>query len=556
MMVTIDRPWMLAVALACGFIGGRFLLAGHARRLRRLAGYGSPQAIARLAPLEAGRRPTRRAIRLGAAALLLGIALAGPRWGVSSAVLETEGIDIAIALDVSRSMLAEDERPSRLERMKQEVRRLRATAPGDRIALLAFAGRSYLLVPLTADDGALELFLDNLEPDVVGQQGSALVPPLRQGMELLQASRGDADRALVVMSDGEAFDDHDAAIRLAGEIKDAGIHLVTVGFGTAGGSTIPLEGRGGGVRRDDDGNIVISRGDDAFLEAVASAAKGLFVASDATDKGNRIRRALADLEAASREETLRANRPLRYQWFAALALLLLFADALEGDGVRRPRWLRWLRWPRRVAVLLLLGGLLGGARVLHAQRASFEDALEAQRAGRTVEAIRAYRAIIASGDQRGAVLYNLGTALLAADSLDAAIETLERASFAGEADLRRSARYNMGLAFLKRGLRVDGESQSTALQAARRAFRSVLLERPGDRDAQWNFELALRAPSPQGGGGSPRARDGAPPEPTPDRQMNRQQAEALLDAAAREERETQSRRRRGAAPSRTAGRDW
>ena len=572
MMVTVDRPWMLLLALACGLLGVLLLLAGHARRVRRLARYGTPEAIARLAPPEAGRRPIGRALRLGAAASLLGVALAGPRWGVSSSVLESEGIDIAIALDVSRSMLAEDERPSRLERMKQDVRRLRASAPGDRVALLAFAGRSYILVPLTADDGALELFLDNLEPGVVGQQGSALVPPLRQGMELLEASRGDADRALVVMSDGEAFDDRDAAVALAGEIADAGIHLVTVGFGTPGGSTIPLEGSAGGVRRDDEGNVIITRGDDAFLASVARAARGVFVASDATDKGNRIRRALGDLEAASREETLRANRPLRYQWFAALALLLLFVDALEGDGARRPRWMRRPTRrradgdaPRRerrararvgAAVLLLAVGLVAMPHALSAQRATFQQALEAQRAGRALEAVRGYRALVADGDRRGAVLYNLGTALLAADSLDAAIEMLERASFAGDADLRRNARYNLGLAYLNRGLRLDGEAQGGALQAARRAFRTVLLERPGDADAQWNYELALRVPPQQGGGGGAQPRDGTPPEPTPQRQMNRQQAEALLDAAAREERETQAKRRRGDAPSRSAGRDW
>ena len=99
--------------------------------------------------------------------------------------------------------------------MKQEVRRFRASAPGDRVALIAFAGRSYILSPLTSDDGALELFLENLDPTIVGQVGSALAPPLKQGIDLLSVSQGGADRALVVMSDGEAFDDRAAALTLA-----------------------------------------------------------------------------------------------------------------------------------------------------------------------------------------------------------------------------------------------------------------------------------------------------------------------------------------------------
>ena len=102
------------------------------------------------------------------ATLLASVAMAGPRWGEEATVLRGEGIDIVLALDASLSMLATDERPIRLERLKQEVRRLRAASRGDRFALLAFAGRSYILSPLTVDEGALDLFLDNLDPSIVG----------------------------------------------------------------------------------------------------------------------------------------------------------------------------------------------------------------------------------------------------------------------------------------------------------------------------------------------------------------------------------------------------
>ena len=118
----------------------------------------------------------------------------------------SRGIDMVLALDASLSMMAQDERPSRLERMKQEVRRLRAMSPGDRMGVLAFAGRSYVLSPLTIDEGALDLFLDNLDPSVVGQAGSSLARTIRQGVDLLTLTNSGADRALVVMSDGEAFE--------------------------------------------------------------------------------------------------------------------------------------------------------------------------------------------------------------------------------------------------------------------------------------------------------------------------------------------------------------
>lgn len=557
MMRFVDYPWMALSALAIALVAFALVLAGHARRRKRLARFGTAEAIARLAPAEAATPPRARAWRLALAALCLAIAIAGPRWGRSEQTLEVEGVDVAIALDLSLSMMAEDERPSRLERMKQEVRRLRASSPGDRFALIGFAGRSYILSPLTSDDGAIDLFLDNLSPSIVGQAGSAMAPPLRQGIDLLLASRGDADRALVIMSDGEAFDDHQEALTLAAEVKEAGLHLITVGFGTTTGGTIPVNGPNGrDVKRDESGEVVQTVYDPTLLEALATAASGEFIAAEATDKGNRIRRALAGLETASREEALRQSRPAQYHWFALVALVVLLLDAWFADGGRLPRWLK-----RRSSVTTAAIGalLILAPHDLHAQ-ASLEDALRAQRDGRTAEAIRLYRSILGDGDKRPVVMYNLGTALLAADSLDGAVEALERALFTTNEELRTRARYNLGLAYLKRGLRLDGDARSAALQSARRAFRTVLLERPGNPEAQWNYELALRAPTGGGGGSSNNQQNQSQsPAPTPQQQgaMSKQQAEALLDAAAREERETQARRQRGNTPARSAGqKDW
>lgn len=567
MMRVFDTAWMVPGALLLAAAAAVLLWAGSARRRARLARYGTSSAIARLAPLDAAAPPRARAWRIGIATLCLGLAVAGPRWGRSEQTLQVEGVDVAIAMDLSLSMLADDERPTRLERMKQEVRRLRASSPGDRFALIGFAGRSYILSPLTSDDGAIDLFLDNLSPSIVGQAGSALAPPLRQGIDLLLASRGDADRALVVMSDGEAFDDHGEALALAAEAREAGIHVITVGFGTPGGSAIPIPGpTGPTTKRDEDGEIVITQYDATLLGAVAQAAGGEFIPAEATDKGNRIRGVLSGLEASTREEALRLSRPLRFQWFAAVALLLLLCDAIFADGGRWPSWLK-LRRPGAtrsvsVSVLLIAAAMALAPRILGAQASSFRDAVAAQRDGRHNDAIRLYRALVTAGDRRPVVLYNLGTALLETDSLDGAVDALERALFTADPALRTKARYNLGLAYLRRGLRLDGEARSAALTNARRAFRTVLLESPGDPDAQWNYELALRAPTGGGGGGGganqPQPRgDAAPPQQQSQGPMSRQQAEALLDAAARDERDTQARRQRGNTPLRSAGqKDW
>ncbi len=568
----MDLPWVLAALPIVVGIALLAVLGGYKRTQERLARFGSPAALARLGPPGVSTRPRARAWRLGLAAALLVAALAGPRWGEGSAIIDSDGIDVALALDVSLSMLAEDERPSRLERMKQEVRRFRASAPGDRVALIAFAGRSYILSPLTNDDGALELFLENLDPTVVGTAGSAIAPPLRQGLDLLSVSQGGADRALVIMSDGEAFDDRAAALAIAAEAKSRRILLVTVGFGSPGGAPIPLLDRGGTeVKRDESGNVVITRYDDTLLRALADAAGGEFIPAEATDKGTRVRRALANLEAATREEEQRLTRPLRFQWLVGLAVILLLLDAWLADGGRLRRGLRLRRRSSDVvrasmvpAFMLFVSGaaLLVPVNSADAQRDPLGEAVEHHRNGRLLPAIRGYRVVVASGDRRPILLYNLGTALLAADSLDAAIDALDRAAFATDPAVRTRALYNVGVAYLKRGLRADGESRTTALRNARRVLRNVLLERPGDRDTQWNYELALRAPDQGGGGGG-----GGPQPPTPQAsaprpqesqgQMSRQQAEALLESAARDERETQARRQRGNRAQRVAGeRDW
>ena len=145
--------------------------------------------VSRLIPPNTLASPAWRMVRLGLASALVGVAVAGPRWGDERTVVRSTGIDMVLALDASLSMMAQDERPSRLERMKEEVRRLRALSPGDRMGVLAFAGRSYVLSPLTIDEGALDLFLDNLDPSVVGQAGSSMARTIKQGVDLAHAAR-------------------------------------------------------------------------------------------------------------------------------------------------------------------------------------------------------------------------------------------------------------------------------------------------------------------------------------------------------------------------------
>ena len=184
----IDWPWALGFIILLPVLGAIALVIGRRSRVRRLAMLGTRTMLARLAPIGT-RRGAWHKVRIITALALLGAAIAGPRWGQENSTVNRSGADVVLALDASLSMTATDEQPSRLAKMKQVVRQLRALSPDDRFALIAFAGRSYILTPLTTDDGALALYLDTLDPTVVGEAGTSLTSALRQATALLNLDR-------------------------------------------------------------------------------------------------------------------------------------------------------------------------------------------------------------------------------------------------------------------------------------------------------------------------------------------------------------------------------
>ena len=338
-MDIFDRPWALALAVVLPIITVLSVLWAHRRRTARLERLGGAEMVQRLVPSMSTRLPVWRALRLGLAAVLLGIALAGPRWGNEPTVVRSTGVDVLLVLDASLSMLARDERPSRMERMKQEVRRLRALSGGDRFGLLAFAGRSYILTPLTVDDGALDLYLENFDPSVVGQPGTSLSRPIRQAVALLQSSPSGGDKAIVLFTDGEMHEDSTSLLEGARLARQAGIAFVAVGFGTEQGSTIPVRNPDGttGLHMDASGTPVVTRYTPGPLRAAADAAGGTFIDARETDKAGRVRAALGRLRAVARAAAAGRDRTPRFQLFVLPAFFLLLLDTVlsERRGRRR-----------------------------------------------------------------------------------------------------------------------------------------------------------------------------------------------------------------------------
>jgi Ca-activated chloride channel family protein len=305
------------------------LLVLRGERLRRedLNKLAEPELLDRLAPLE---QPGRRLIRHTSALLgmlFLVIALMQPQWGLIEEVQITNGMDIIIALDVSRSMLANDSDPNRLAVAKKAVASLITSNSDDRIGLLAFAGSAFLVCPLTADHAVVRQMLDELGPESIPLGGSSIAAALE---EAERAFRGTppGGRVLVVVSDGE---DHRGGIMPAlSPLRSAGVSIIAGLAGTPGGALIPLPG--GGFVKDRSGAVIMSRARMDTLRTITSetvtldgsdtALKRLFDqtrAAGATSAGRQKRRKLAG----------------RFQYPLAAALFLLFLPLVTDRERRR-----------------------------------------------------------------------------------------------------------------------------------------------------------------------------------------------------------------------------
>ncbi len=317
--MTFDAP--IVVALSPLLVAAVWFAAAWARRARIRRAAAWSEQTARIAR-SAGRLGSGT---LGLAAGLAAVALAGPRWGEERIVTETRGLNLVIAMDVSRSMLAEDASGSRLNRALREARRLVQDLDGDRLGLVAFAGTSYILSPLSVDGPALTLYLDALDPDVASEGGTSLAPALAQGAELLRASPEIADRVLVVFTDGEGHDSLASSAREARRLGELGIHLILVAEGGRDPARIPVRDERGTLvawQRDMDGNVIETAREDAVLGAIADAAQGTLVAAELPDQAGAVRDLVASYKRATATES-RTQRGRPRAWIPLLLALVL-----------------------------------------------------------------------------------------------------------------------------------------------------------------------------------------------------------------------------------------
>ncbi|HEX4602301.1 MAG TPA: VWA domain-containing protein [Gemmatimonadales bacterium] len=552
--MSFDAPIVLALAPLVG--GAVWFAAAWARRARiRRAALWSEETVRRA--IGAGRLgPTA----LSVSAFLSVVALAGPRWGEDRIVTATRGLSLVIAIDISRSMLAEDTRPSRLGRALREARRLVQDLPGDKMGLVAFAGSSHILSPLSVDGSALTLYLDALDPDVASAGGTALAPALRQGGELLRAASDLADRVLVVFTDGEAHDTLPAIVAEAQRLHAGGVHLILVAEGGRTPTRIPVRDDHGtllGWQKDADGGGIATQRRDDILGATADAAQGTLVAADLPDQAGAARDLVAAYKRARASEA-RTERGLPRAWMPLLlAVLLLTAQAAS----------------RRTAALigLVLGALLSpraaAAQQTRYRRPPAEQAWDNRDVARARDA---YAAELAQHNTNDTAWYNAGSAALAAADAATAQATLAHAAASLDPELRFRALYNLGLLGLRLAA-TDTAGREAHLSDAERAYREALLLKPQDPAAKWNLELTVRRrrggsssqpKEPPKGGGGPSGgggESGATPSeraPAPG-VLSQSQADQILGSIGQEElRARRDRRGRVRRPAEPGVKDW
>jgi len=411
------------------------------------------------------RRWFRNACVLGALGLLA-VALAGPRLGYDTLEVPHKGRDVLIAMDVSRSMLATDVAPTRLQRAKLLVEDLVSELGGDRLGLVAFAGSAFLQAPLTLDHGAVLAAVDELDTDLIPKGGSNLAAAIRTCEEAFGKAEG-FSRAIVIVSDGEELDAD--GLEAARQAAANGIRIFTVGVGSKEGSEIPL-GPGEFVR-DASGKIVQSRLDASRMTEIAEITGGFYVPLDE----DAARRLVSDGVGQMKEVEMTASasrRPIeRYQWPLGAAIGLLVLQALVGERRRRPL---------AVAACWFLATSSGW---------SAPAGLTAYEKGDYEAARSAFEKRLQMEPDAPDLQLNAGTAAYRLKDYGKASEYFSRAMLAEDPAVRSAAEFNLGNTLFRQGEgQGDKEKKITDWKDAIAKYEAALKTRPDYTEAKENKE--------------------------------------------------------------------
>jgi len=316
--------WLLLTAAV--MLVGYLLYWRH--RKKALEKLGDPVLLENLMP-EASRTAHHwKFAFLFTGTVLLIIAASGPRVGSKLEEVEQKGREIIIALDVSNSMLAEDVKPSRLERSKQMINRLVDRMSNDKVGLIVFAGDAYTQIPITDDYPSVKMFLSGAGPDMVSKQGTAIGSAIKLAVrsfstiaEGTEPGESVPSQAIVVITDGENHEDD--AVGEATKASEQGIRVYTVGLGDPNGVPIPVSPGSALTRKDKQGQVVVSKLNEKLLVEIARAGNGAYISGD---RINSLIDELDELERKELQSRVFSEFAERFQYFAGFALLFLLLE--------------------------------------------------------------------------------------------------------------------------------------------------------------------------------------------------------------------------------------
>lgn len=300
--------------------------------------FGDKALLEQLTPERSTNKPTLKFVLYLTVIALISLALVNPKIGSRMEKVQREGLDLVFAVDVSKSMLSEDLKPNRLQRAKLIISRTLDELVSDRIGIITYAGRAYPQLPITTDYSAARLFLKNINTRLIPSQGTAIGDAIDLASRYFE-DEDQKNRLLVIISDGE---DHSSGIDEAiSKALENNIKILTIGIGTERGGPIPLKRRGTviGYKKDENGEVVITKLDEDLLKEIASDGEGKYVLGNSTNSAvDFIMNEMANMEKKQFEDALFADYKDQFQWLLAPALLLLILDIFILE--RKTQWFK------------------------------------------------------------------------------------------------------------------------------------------------------------------------------------------------------------------------
>src|SRR6184192_2454240 len=473
------------------------------RGLRRLQEFVSARLLSQLAgTVNRPRRIIKFALQLLGLFLAI-VSLAQPRWGYTFEDVKRKGLDLLIAVDTSRSMLSNDVQPNRLERVKLAIQDLITQLQGDRVGLIAFAGRAFLQAPLTIDYDAVVEAVNDLDTKTIPEGGTNISSAITLATQSFGKSAM-GNRALVIFTDGEELSGD--AMKTAKQAVDAGVRIFTVGVGTPQGSLIPVTGDDGQTSfvKDSSGQVVKSKLDDKRLREIAQTTGGFYLH---LENGPRTMQqiqneGLAKMQAAEMDVRL-SRRPIeRYEWPLGAALIALALSILIPER-KRARQRASAVAPARKAVRGVANAPAGAAAatallVMFLSSPAFATApgLDAYRGGKFEDAYSQFQNALKSHPQSRAedkLQFDSGAAAYKLKDYNKALESFSQALLSRDTALQSKGHYNLGNTLYQRGEAQKGDDKKLSdWTNALDHYEQTLKLDPQNKEAKDNYDYVKR----------------------------------------------------------------